>query len=731
MRPYSRLMLVLALLLGAVPGIAYAETVFSEDFTDNDNVTDDLQLMSEFSVSSTGANADWHIFEFGGDQFARCNGFGADTASDDWLFTPVMNLTGATTAAVKFESAYNFTGPTLELKVSTNYTPGNAPSTATWTDLSFTEPGAGGYVWAGSGDVNLTAHISATTVVAWRYTTTGTGSGQSRVWEVDDIVVFTNGVVTAVEGEGEGVAEGEGEGAAEGEGEGSSEGESIGEGGVIISEYIEGTSNNKAVEIFNGKTTAESLTGYSLVLFSNGASTATVEVPLTDFAASLPARGTLVIANSAANASILAAADGTCAFPTCPITYNGDDAVALYKDGVPVDVVGEIGVDPGAEWSDAGLSTLNQTLRRKNFVCFGNPDGFNPVSTLSAEWNTFAVDTFSGLGSHSIDCTGSPEGEQEGEGEGASEGEGEGEGEEVECNEVFAEDFEDNFNSTTNNDLDNFQLMTRVSVASAGNEANWHIFGAGDEQFARINGFGADVASDDWLITPAMNLVGFEDAILTFDSAYNFGGPALEVKVSTNYNAAIHANPASATWTNLSPTLPTVGGYVFANSGDVSLAGHLGASTYVAFRYVSNGTAGGDGRVWEVDNVAVCGVPEGPEPPQYFSSITAEIGDNVCMTVPLPGSATDGDFSWTFTPVGGSPQAISGQTGITYCRNAVMTTDSGAYRATYEDGSKAVVTYTFFLTVVESLPVGGGLGLGLAAAAVAAMGALGLRRRSR
>lgn len=411
---HSTRLLVLALALAVTPRLAFADTVFSEDFTDNDDATDDLQLMSEFSVSSTGVSADWHVAAFGGNQYARCNGFGADTLSDDWLFTPVMNLTGATTAAVKFNSAYNFTGPTLELKVSTNYTPGNNPSSATWTNLTFTEPGTGSYTFGSSGNVDLTAHISATTVVAWRYTSTGTGSGQSRVWQVDDVVVFTNGVETAPEGEG--ASEGEGEGVTEGEGEGSSEGESVGEGGMIISEYIEGTSNNKAIEIFNGKTTAESLTGYSLALFSNGVSTATVELDLTDIAASLPARGTLVIANSAANAAILAAADGTCAFPTCPITYNGNDAVALYKDGVPVDVVGVIGEDPGTAWTAGALSTQNQTLRRKNSVCFGNPDGFNPISTLSSEWNTFAVDTTSGLGSHSIDCTGSTEGEAEGEG---------------------------------------------------------------------------------------------------------------------------------------------------------------------------------------------------------------------------------------------------------------------------------------------------------------------------
>jgi hypothetical protein len=712
----------LSALLMAIP--AQAATVFSEDFTDNANDTvvnanDDFQLMSQFSVASTGNNANWHIFDFSSDLFARVNGFGADVASDDWLFTPALNLTGATTAALTFESAYNFTGPVIELKVSTNYNPSvNAnPSSATWTNLTFTAPSTGSYTWQASGSVDLTPYISATTYVAWRYTSTGTGSGQSSVWEVDDVLVVTDAAP----------AEGEGEGLIEGEGVVEGEVESIGEGGLIISEYLEGASNNKAVEIFNGKTTAENLNGYTLELYSNGSPDFTVAIDLDLILPSLPARGTLVIANSSANAAILAAADSTCAFPDCPLTFNGNDVIALFKDGDPVDVVGVIGEDPGTSWTSAGNSTQNQTLRRKAAVCFGNPDGFTPLSTLGIEWNTFAQDTTSGLGSHAIDCTSVLEGELEGEGEGVTEGEPT-----PPCdNEVFSEDFESNFNSTTDNNDDDFEDMTRVSVASTGNDANWHIFAA-DTQFARINGFGADVASDDWLITPAMNLTSFEDATLTFDSAYNFNGPALECKVSTNYNPSVHTNPASATWTNLSVTLPSVGGYVFASSGAVSLGNNLGASTYVAFRYTSTGIAGGEGRVWEVDNIAVCGVPEGPGEPLDYAYVLGELGGEICMEVPRQGTAGNGDFAWTFTPdEGGAATPIVGETNGELCLTDLLYDQTGAYVATFDDGAKAARTFTFNLTVVESLPAAGLLAMSAAAAIVACAGALGLRRRAR
>ncbi|HBW96769.1 MAG TPA: hypothetical protein DEF74_00515, partial [Pseudoalteromonas sp.] len=41
---------------------------------------------------------------------------------------------------------------------------------------------------------------------------------------------------------------------------------------LIISEYIEGSSNNKAIELYNNADTELSLEGYTLGLYSNGSS---------------------------------------------------------------------------------------------------------------------------------------------------------------------------------------------------------------------------------------------------------------------------------------------------------------------------------------------------------------------------------------------------------------------------------------------------------------------------
>ncbi|MCG8670047.1 MAG: choice-of-anchor J domain-containing protein [Pseudomonadales bacterium] len=157
--------------------------------------------------------------------------------------------------------------------------------------------------------------------------------------------------------------------------------------------------------------------------------------------------------------------------------------------------------------------------------------------------------------------------------------------------------FSENFDNGT------FGQFETVDVSS---NAAWSVFefpsGSG-AFFARVNGYGSDTFSDDWLISPAFNLEFYVDETLTFDWAYNFGGPLLEVLLSTDYDPAVHADPSAATWTPLSATEPSQGGYVFEGSGPIDLSGVSGESVYFAYRYLSTGTGGGDGRVWEVDNV--------------------------------------------------------------------------------------------------------------------------------
>ena len=161
---------------------------------------------------------------------------------------------------------------------------------------------------------------------------------------------------------------------------------------LIISEYIEGSSNNKAIELYNNADTEISLEGYVLGLYSNGSSSVGNSIDLTG---TLAANTTYIISNPGATADILDIADTT----STVTYYNGDDALVLTKDGVIVDSFGQVGVDPGSFWSDATAQTQNKTLRRKLSITSGRTDStaeFLP----SEEWEQFDIDSFDGLGSH-------------------------------------------------------------------------------------------------------------------------------------------------------------------------------------------------------------------------------------------------------------------------------------------------------------------------------------------
>jgi predicted extracellular nuclease len=171
---------------------------------------------------------------------------------------------------------------------------------------------------------------------------------------------------------------------------------------LFISEYVEGSSNNKAIEIYNGTGSAVDLAlgGYSVQMFFNGSSTAGLTLNLSGTVA---AGDVFILAHSSAVPAIRDLAD----LVNGSGWFNGDDAVVLRKNGVVIDAVGQAGFDPGTEWGAGLVSTADNTLRRKTEFCAGDSsasDLFDPA----VEWEGFATDTFAGLGSHSASCHSEP-----------------------------------------------------------------------------------------------------------------------------------------------------------------------------------------------------------------------------------------------------------------------------------------------------------------------------------
>ena len=161
---------------------------------------------------------------------------------------------------------------------------------------------------------------------------------------------------------------------------------------LVITEYVEGSSNNKALEIYNGTGSPVNLADYAIRAYHNGATSPTYTVPL-DGAASLADGDVYVVAHGSANDAIKAVADDL----DSRISFNGDDALVLVNTGTGevVDSFGQVGFDPGSQWSANGVSTQNETLRRTDLTRDSDPsDAFDP----SARFAAFGQDNVSDLG---------------------------------------------------------------------------------------------------------------------------------------------------------------------------------------------------------------------------------------------------------------------------------------------------------------------------------------------
>ncbi len=194
---------------------------------------------------------------------------------------------------------------------------------------------------------------------------------------------------------------------------------------LFISEYVEGSGNNKAMEFYNPTATSISMNNYRLVRYANGSSIGTDS---TDLVGTINSHSTFVIANGVGVTSGTTSTLPACspvlqalaqqidgAYPA-PTFFNGDDAVVLVRK-IPyarIDIFGKIGQQPTTAWSDVfpydgtvgNWWTKDHSLQRKATINQGvitNPTLFN----VTLEWDSLPNNNFSNLGIHACNCTNS------------------------------------------------------------------------------------------------------------------------------------------------------------------------------------------------------------------------------------------------------------------------------------------------------------------------------------
>ncbi len=165
---------------------------------------------------------------------------------------------------------------------------------------------------------------------------------------------------------------------------------------LIFSEYIEGSSNNKALEIANLGPGPADLSACTLRRYTNG-TTAPFDIALSG---TLAEGDVFVVCNGGIEMPTL------CDLLTGSVSHNGNDAYDLFCGGMVVDTFGQIGFDPGSSgWTSAsGLSSVDHDLRRQCTVTTGDTNGidaFDPsVEWMGSAW-VDAATSLTGLGNRS------------------------------------------------------------------------------------------------------------------------------------------------------------------------------------------------------------------------------------------------------------------------------------------------------------------------------------------
>lgn len=425
---------------------------------------------------------------------------GTNYENEDWLISPALDFTATTNEALAFFSAMNYTGPQLELLVSTNYDGTGNPNDFDWTNLTDqVNWSSGAFAWTESGMISLSQFTGNSSVyIGFQFFSTTENSAN---WEIDD------------------------------------------------------------VEVSEAALTPEP-TNYP-GSFTALANQQTITLSWTDATGDVLPEAYLIKAN--VQNAIVVPVDGQ------PVANDPD-----LSDGI-----GAMNIAYGVQtYTFTGL-TENTTYYFKIFP-FTNSgslidyktDGTSPSANATTEENPYTDLLFT----------------------------------------TFNESWED---------------WEQVSIVGDEGWDRDNTYGIEDTPCASMSGYNSGTfENEDWLISPGV-VLGPEwlQPRLIFNSAVGYTGPALEVKISTDYDGG--GDPGTATWTDLTDqaTWPDEGSYfVWTNSGNIDLESYSESTIHVAFVYHSITEAA----TWEVDNISVQGI--------FYEGVDETPGDAAVQIYPNPGN---------------------------------------------------------------------------------------------
>ena len=158
------------------------DPLFSDDFSSNS--------LNNWTVVNVEGEQTWEITPYGNPApSAKISGFsGGSNSNEDWLITSAIDLTSLTTVTLNFQSVVRYSGPSLEVYVSTDYSGGNPSSDGNWQELSVVldTDDSSWSSWTDSGNVDLSSFSGANVFIGFKYIST---TSNSATYEIDNVLV--------------------------------------------------------------------------------------------------------------------------------------------------------------------------------------------------------------------------------------------------------------------------------------------------------------------------------------------------------------------------------------------------------------------------------------------------------------------------------------------------------------------------------------------------------------
>ena len=150
---------------------------------------------------------------------------------------------------------------------------------------------------------------------------------------------------------------------------------------LMFSQYMDGNSNKKGLEIYNPDATTVNLADYEIQQFSNGATTKSTTVTLQG---SLASKAKYIVGRTDLKTEI-----GDQVNQVAGLSFNGDDALVLLYKGTPVDRFGKVGEQPANGWGIASSSKGNSFKRLQTSNSITSID---PMATfdLDGQWEKWS-----------------------------------------------------------------------------------------------------------------------------------------------------------------------------------------------------------------------------------------------------------------------------------------------------------------------------------------------------